>query len=84
MLSLKGVAAFLFILYNGLGTSISLNNWGLPCNNFFRQMRWLEIYLKIKRRNIRQKKYVAVEDPKLHKIDRVNFFLQFVFFPKKN
>ena len=30
------------------------------------------------------KKYVAVEDPKLHKIDRVNFFLQYVFFPKKN
>ena len=70
------------------------NNWGLPCNNsigvggifclFFRQMRWLEIYLIIKMRNFRQKKYVAVEDPKLHKIGPVNFFLQCVFFPKKN
>ena len=29
------------------------------------------------------KKYVAVEDPKLHKIDAVNFFLQCVIFPKK-
>ena len=43
----------------------------------------MEIYLKIKIRNIRQKKYVAVEDPKLHKIDRVNFFLQCVFFQQK-
>ena len=34
-------------------------------------------------RNFRQKKYVAVEDPKLHKIGPVNFFLQCVFFPKK-
>ena len=35
-------------------------------------------------RNIGKKKiYVAVEDPKLHKIDRVNFFLQYVFFPKQ-
>ena len=49
----------------------------------FRQMRWLEIYLKIKIRNIRQKKYVAVQNPKLHKIDWVNLFLQCVFFPKK-
>ena len=30
-----------------------------------------------------KKKYVAVEDSKLHKIARVNFFLQCVFFPKK-
>ena len=30
-----------------------------------------------------QKKYAAVEDPKLHKIGPVNFFLQCVFFPKK-
>ena len=34
-------------------------------------------------RNFRQKKYVAVEDPKLHEIGPVNFFLQCVFFPKK-
>ena len=33
--------------------------------------------------NFRQKKYVAVEDPKLHKTGPVNFFLQCVFFPKK-
>ena len=46
-------------------------------------MRWLEIYLKIKIRNIRQKKYVAAEDRKLHKIDPLHFFLQCVFFPKK-
>ena len=46
-------------------------------------MRWLEIYLKIKIRNIRQKKYVVIEDPKLQKIDQLNFFLQCVFFPKK-
>ena len=31
-----------------------------------------------------KKKYVAVEDPKLYKIDNVNFFLQCVLFPKKN
>ena len=30
-----------------------------------------------------QKKYVAVEDPKLHKIDPVNLFLQCVFLQKK-
>ena len=46
-------------------------------------MRWLEIYLEIKIRNIRQIKYVAVKDPKLHKIDPVNFFLQYIFFLKK-
>ena len=43
----------------------------------------MEIYLKIKVQNIRQKKYVVIEDPKLHKIDSVNFFLQCVFFQKK-
>ena len=32
---------------------------------------------------MRKKKYVAVEDLKLHKIDPVNFFLQCIFFPKK-
>ena len=49
-------------------------------------MRWSEIYLEIKIRNIRQKKYVAVKDQKLHnlqKIDPVNFFLQCIFFLKK-
>ena len=46
-------------------------------------MRWLKIYLEIRIRNIRQKKYVAIEDPKLQKIDPVIFFLQCVFFPKK-
>ena len=29
------------------------------------------------------KKYVAVKDPELHKIDPVNFFLQCIFFLKK-
>ena len=43
----------------------------------------MEIYLEIKIRNIRQKKYVAVKGPKLHKIDAVNFFLQCIFFLKK-
>ena len=32
----------------------------------------------IKIQNFRQKKYVAVEDPKLHKTGPVNFFLQCV------
>ena len=39
--------------------------------------------MEIKIGNMRKKKYVAVEDLKLHKIDTVNFFLQCVFFPKK-
>ena len=38
----------------------------------------------MKVRDIRQKKYVAVEDSKVHEIDPVNFFLQCVFFPTKN
>ena len=46
-------------------------------------MRWLEIYLEIKIRNIRQKKYVAVKDPKLHKIDPVNFSAMRIFSKKK-
>ena len=46
-------------------------------------MRWLEIYLEIKIRNIRKKKYVAVKDPKLHKIDTVNFFCNTYYFKKK-
>ena len=32
---------------------------------------------------MRQKKYVAVEDPELHKTDPVSFFLGCVFFQKK-
>ena len=73
------VSTFIYIYFHSHKNAPN-QNWGLPCNNsigawryrlisFFRQMKWLEICLIIKIRNICQKKYVAVEDPKLPKID---------------
>ena len=67
-------------------------NWGLLCNNSIGAWRHLLSLFSLDEMignlsenwhtEYSQKKYVAVEDLKLHKIDQVNFFLQCAFFPK--
>ena len=72
-------------------------NWGLPCNNsildrrleassvsFFRQMRWLEIYLIIKIRNFRQKKKCRCTRSKTAQNWSSKLFSAMRIFSKKN